>query len=959
MSVLAKFKEIINKPDIKLISQIEVSEEEYQLLLSYTRAKVKNIVIQQFARADVYLSITMVQVAIRNYTEGNYWNYFIDEIGFDIPTAKRSQLGKAFIATLREYALFEVAHDVGSNYAYVENIKAHSFVPNSYINGYLDFVFSFYDRNLSRYIDSNIEEELSDMIDFMGTTLSDKTDKIRLDKFEDNAPKSYKLLKATRQVIAQGPTYVIVEQIANHLHMIDDYYYDDKYASSSDRFSLAFNNWVKEKESEINKGLLEKRKRNQSKYFKKPHFEIDRTNNLAYLVIPEQKIRNDEFNGSAKVTVLHNGHSNSVKLTMYSAYGTLVSEPVKMLIPDLFGEYEVTISSSRDRSFNIPAKDVRIFDEEFNEVNKLPGGHAYLLVKKGSEVKSDEAFIYANHGLPNWDEYSYGNIDDNTVIYVNGQAYSMLGNFADKIEFNYVTDEYTVSANGYPVQCVYRHPDLSFKVEAININAAFIWCNGRKINISECADAIINLPNDNTFLGVMLNIQKYIPEEDGYFSIYLDEPGKAKRQLCNYVLIAHLRCFTDRFRYIYSEYAEVAIRGNYDLKPNNCEMVSDGLFRINLNDSTQMLLDLDLKGITYTLHINLPTFKYGFERNWQIKKLDMLWHTELRNDFYVHMPNATQAKIGINHQKGKYVHGEVIGTNDFRFDITSLVQEIQDSKRPFNYIDLYFYDVKWRSLPIYRVLNQLWLNSFIFGKDGSEVFIDVSYEGKSNLKIKVYEHGSDNLVLEDYLEQGRNVLPQLNEHSLYRIEQYESIQDDFFGEETLIPIKKPLYKVGVVNYDDLSNCKMIINQINFEDNALELDYVYTLYGLKKIDEVTYIGSLHGRSKVAKTRVMIPKDSCSLISGCVPSNMHEKKTYYPSYYVGQEVEITLSKENNKLYVSNIELIDEGSKDCLCYDKEQKKLISWNDDCLYDSNDVKRFKYLENDLLHLDVIFRRVE
>ena len=179
MSVLEKFKEIINKPDIKLISQIEVSEEEYQLLLSYTRAKVKNIVIQQFARADVYLSITMVQVAIRNYTEGNYWNYFIDEIGFDIPTAKRSQLGKAFIATLREYALFEVAHDVGSNYAYVENIKAHSFVPNSYINGYLDFVFSFYDRNLSRYIDSNIEEELSDMIDFMGTTLSDKTDKIR------------------------------------------------------------------------------------------------------------------------------------------------------------------------------------------------------------------------------------------------------------------------------------------------------------------------------------------------------------------------------------------------------------------------------------------------------------------------------------------------------------------------------------------------------------------------------------------------------------------------------------------------------------------------------------------------------------------------------------------------------------------------------------------------------------
>lgn len=948
MSALIKFKEYLRKPDIKLISQIEVSEEEYASLLDYTRDKVKNIQIQQFARPDVYLAITMVHVAIRNYSEGNYWDYFIDEIGFDIPTVRKSQLGKAFVATLREYDLFEVAHEVGSNYAYVENIKAHAFVPNSYISGYLDFVFSFYDRNLSRYIDTNIEEELTEMIDFMGTTLSDKTDKIKLDKFEDNAPKSYKLLKATRQVIAQGPTYVVVENIINHLRMIDDYYYDDKYAVNNDRFSIAFNNWVRERESEINKGLTEKRRRNNSKYFKKPHFEIDRNNNLAYLVIPEQKIRNDEFNGSANVIITYNGNSKAVKLAMYRAYGTLVSEIVKIPIPDLFGEYDVTISSGKDRNFNIPARDVRIFDEDFNETNRLPKGHAYLLVKKGSKVNSEDSYVYANLNQPNWDEYSYEGISENTIIYINGQAYSILGSFVDKIEFKDILNDFDVTAHDFSVQSVYQHPELSFKVERESVKAVFIWCNDHKINVFENADAIIELPNDNVYLGVMLSLNKYVGKEDGFYNIYLDEPGKLKKALCNYVLISGLKYIPDRYRYIYSEYADVTIKGSYDLVPVNCEMLSENLFRLNLLESSEMLLNLLLNGVTYTLHINLPTFKYGFEKKWKVEKLDMLWHTDLKNDFYIHMPYATQAKISMNHKRDRFVYGEVVEENTFRFDLTTMAQIIQSSKSPFNYIDLHFFDNKWRSLPVYRVLNTLWIRRFILGMADSEIFIDVSYEGKSDIKVLVYENDTDNLVVEKYITQGKNLMPELTEDGLYRIERYESIQDDFgFGEELSL-IMQPLYKMGIVNYNNLSNCKMFIDKIYHEDTALELDFRYTLYDLQMIDDFTYKGSLHG---VMKENKKVLKSEKSIVN--------YKNPKFNKYYVGKEVEITLDVEDNKWYVSGIELIDDDESGCLYYDKKQRKLISWNDPILDSSKDIERFLYLDNDMIHMEVSFRRVK
>ena len=65
----------------ELIGQVKVSDEEYNELLSYVRNMVRCAYVQTIVPVDEVLSVAMVQIAIRVYSEGNYWDCFNEEIG--------------------------------------------------------------------------------------------------------------------------------------------------------------------------------------------------------------------------------------------------------------------------------------------------------------------------------------------------------------------------------------------------------------------------------------------------------------------------------------------------------------------------------------------------------------------------------------------------------------------------------------------------------------------------------------------------------------------------------------------------------------------------------------------------------------------------------------------------------------------------------------------------------------
>ena len=154
-----------------LLGQIQVSDDMYQELLENANWKINHLYVQILPRTDIILSLAMVQVAIRHFKNGKYWKVFNEQIGTDISVAKQNYIGQIFLKTIREYHLFELGRGDGNTAMYVENVKAHAFVTDSYMHGFLEFSYAYYENNLFRQLQDDISEDLEDLSSFMAETL--------------------------------------------------------------------------------------------------------------------------------------------------------------------------------------------------------------------------------------------------------------------------------------------------------------------------------------------------------------------------------------------------------------------------------------------------------------------------------------------------------------------------------------------------------------------------------------------------------------------------------------------------------------------------------------------------------------------------------------------------------------------------------------------------------------------
>lgn len=845
MNIREKIKDIITHSEIKLLSQIPVSFDEYNELIADMRNYIQHLYVQTVVPANPIVAVALVQIAIRAYSDGNYWDFFNDEIGFTVPASKKNYLGQIFAATLRQYHLFELDREPGAKYAYVENIKAHSYVPDNYLSGYWDFLFAFYDRNILRQLPESIEEEFSEMSEFFADTLNVAGDSISLKNLDNKPAKSYKLLKATRALFAQGDSIILSSEIYRHLQIIDEFYYDNKLPQNSDRFGESFCIWQK-RSSEIHDSDNGKTKRRSGKFYHRPYFKIDRSRASVQLIIPEQKIRNDDFSDKVVAIVNENGKSRSFDLSLYRAFGVIVSEPISVPDVDVFGHTEVIIRSLSDRTFDIPECEYRIFDSDSTELAKLKPGQNYLITEKGANVRGHKA-LYANKDHSIWDEYSYSDIDDESVIYINDTPISITGTFVEGADFAHSSHEYEIFKNGSKLQTAYRHPTVSFRIAKSNYSGAFLWCNNEKYYVDDVAASVVDLPDAPNDYGVTVLLESFLEERAGIYRICVDEPAKNLHEVCNYVFLPDLRCRPEKPRFIFASEAGITITGDYDIEPVNAICVDDGGsdYLVDLTGTDEAgRFRISVDGDIFDMNVPLKIFKHGFEKQWRFDRPDYIWIDDMKNDLYISMSGATEAKVYLASKvSDMVVPGTSLGDGVFRFDISPIVEQIRSSPRPYNYIGLKFRDNKERNLSLYRVLNRTFVDAEVILDDGIPR-VDVKYEGKNAPVLRFCDEKTGETVAEKHVVNGMNDFPELSPDGLYTMYKFEETPDPFgFGSE-LRSIGNPTVRIGVVNPDDISNCKINFRKILWAGKELHLNYSYGVFSLQKIDEVTYTGVLY-------------------------------------------------------------------------------------------------------------------
>lgn len=941
----AMIAEILRQKNYKLLSQIEVSDEQYQDVLSYLRKWLKSPQPQTIVPSNLMVSLGLVQVAIRHYQEGRFWPCFVAQLGVSIPSSKTNYLGQVFYKTIQHYGLF-CPHREGSDFQYVEYIKAHAFVTNSYMHGFFDFSYAYFENNLFRQLAEDISEDVEALSQFMGTTLNSKTDTIVSGKESGKAAKTYRLLKSTRTTFAQCDLAIVTELFYPVLEMLDAFFYDNKVPEMpTDRFQKGFLQWCAaqaEKESTKSNGTKNKRQA----LHHKPYIKVLVDKEQAVLVIPSQKFRQEEWSGNAVAEVISNQYTKAVPLEVYQSFGLYISEEREVMIPGAFDAIDVTIRTLSEKSYRIPASNYRIFNNSWESIARFNKGHNYILVKPGIETawEHEEDLIDYTDVYRNW-QYFSANINTDSVFYVGNKPLSIIGEFSSEPIFEQPIEYFSVYCDSdKKMSATQSHPSVSFVIEKNKANGTVVLVNDYKYALEEIQEKVCyDWPGDKNKLAITVMLDHFLNWVDGYYSVKLDIPGDGIKTLCEYVLLRQFKCRFNKPRYTYTPEAELHIKhGDYTVQ------VLDSAWRILQQSATDMVCGIPLETLSetvdflltidreYRISVPLRVFAYGFSmQELRTQKEDYIWYADLKENLYVKIPGAQTAGAYLGKDRTTLVCGTMISPGLFRIDISEFINTIKvGENRQYYYLNIEYTDNIPRHLKLPVICRQPVVDPYfrIYATNGKP-YLDLYISGKAQVYLTARECGGDTVLERKLIQSGITYLPELEMDKLYDLCPVMEESDEF-GLSTVESALRPLTKVGAIDFDNLINCRMPILALVVDNDTKPLDYDYFLVLNEKEDSSTYIGYLYGL-KIA------------------PS---QGKREYATDYLGRKIKTSLEKVRAIVQITENEITvalqcySEVDEDWMLpyYDKKTREVIHCDDKRLEAHGNQDRFTMLEDNL-----------
>ena len=928
----------IRENNYKLLGQISVSEEDYCRLINYAREKVHNMVMATIPRADLMLALTLVQVAIRHYQDGKYWRCFQDEIGEDFSSVKLNYVGQIFSKTLRAYNLLELHREDNSSQMYVENIKAHAFVTNYYMQGFFDFAYAFFENNLFRELSEDLGEDLAALSLFMGTTLSSNRDDVSIDGGARKASKSYRLLKSTRAVFAQCELQSIYSVFYPILLMIDKYYYEGEApAFPRNRFEIEFLEWCR------NRQILENAKHENKSitrrmYSHKPYLKVLVDDERTFLVIPPQKFRNDSCDGRAEVIVTINGYSETKELELYKSFGIYISEEIRIPIPDVFVGIEIVVHSLVDKRFRIPANNYRVFNNSWESLGKFSKGHNYLLVKKGIEVTWEEErdLLDSTDVYSLW-QYFSAIITENSICYIGNKPLSIIGEFSFEPVFDEVIEGFQVLNDDRLMKVTRTHPGISFVVEKNRLNGTTLIINENRYFIRDIREKnMYEWPEDKEKMAVNIVLENILAEDEGFFDIKIDVPGENIKKVCEYLLMRTFNCKLNKEKYIYANNGFVSIRkGGHTIYFTEddwkvaYENEETAIFEFPIcNESEYIEFALVVNAKLYSVRLPLNIFKYGFSKTELISDCpDYIWYADIGENLYLKIPGATRVKAYWGKEKSNAYYAEELEEHVFRIDISEITRKIKaEYKYKWQYINLLYEEGAFHQLPLPPILRNVVVEPYFkFECEDNILIVNINTKGNATLYLDIKDyHSGELLIAGRQLHEGKNLFPELDIRGFYDFIPYME-EGDEFGFDVEKTMLKPLRGVGYIDTDNLSNCRLQIQNIIYEEEPLLLEYIYIVETFSKEADDEYLGGIF--------RVQ-------LANGI--TNWSTKKIF-------GKVRIKIYQKDEELKFSLV-MYSKDEEDWLCpyYDKARHYILGCDNKLLDSMTDYDRFVSLDEDL-----------
>lgn len=860
------FLEKIKGETIFLLSEIEVSNEDYDTLINYAKNRINTIDSTIPASDDILLALTLVQIAVREYAEGNYWRYFRKILDVpELPQYKQTYIGKSFLKTLEKYEMFIIDQSENGNAKYIENIKAHAFVPNNYLNGYYDFLYSFYEGNLLRSIPEDLSEDLLPMQNFMMSSLSSSDDSIKLENSGYKKTKTYRLLKASRIVFANMDTYALSNIMLKHLQILDQFYYDNVLPNDTDRFSKGFLNWTKDFENELEDKKIRKFTRKRGPVSHKPYFRF--VNDKYFLIIPPQKFREEEI--EEEVYLYVNG-SKVKKLDIYNNWGIKISEEEKIEVDDIFSSFEIIIDSKKSKRYEIPKRVYRIFNETWEELITPKHDVNYFVYKKGVSIKPNKEGIIS-YPFAEFDEWNICQIDfdDDTVVYIDELPLTIKKVFTGKTDLEqYVTNRYYIEDGcGNRIHTVYRHIVISFIIKKSNLDRAILHCNDEQFSNIDIpgTTTFFDIENDETSIGVEMDLNNILISKDGVYKIWVDEPQN-KRLIIEYLLISNLWCSPKSSRYFLRDYAKILTNGNYDLTPENCTVYEEeNTYSLNLHNHKEAIFYINVDGVKYTVKVPVRVVEFNFKDEWIWSKPQYVWIDDFSNDLYIKLPGAIKCKVYLNDSYEDSVMG-IFKNGVFEFNVTDIRNEILSSPKKRHSLHIVYEDTKSHDEELFVVLKSLSFKKIEYQNINGEFCIIVDYIGNANCYFDIYSKDGKCVANHKLIQNGINIIPELDVKELYDIDSHITQPDEFGFDEIELESPYRMKNQGIIS--TYENCSIRITFVKNNYKKLEFNRTYTIKKIKKYNDSSYTGVLYEKQNGGRfiEHILFPKVLFKFIEG---------------------------------------------------------------------------------------------
>lgn len=958
----ARIDEIIRDEGVFLLGEIPVTDEEYKELLDYSRIFVRNVSPAMGVRINLRLSLAMVQIAIREYKEGKYWGYFCDAIDEELSTAKTNYCGKVFAATVKKYGLFYVDRESGSSQMYVENIKIHSIVTNFYMDGFWEFLFSYYEKNLFRQITDDLIEDVELLSRFMRQTLNSNSDSIVGEETGGKAAKSYKLLKSTRTLLGYGDSEKILLVLSPALEMIDKYYYDSELPDNADRYSSSFSLWCKERESRDKTAV--RKTRTRGLISKRPYIHLDINSMVSFLCIPAQKFRDDDFDGEAGISVTIDGHRRSYDLEVYRSFGIYISEEKRIPIPSLFDSVDVSVESNKTKVYKIKGSDYRVINDSFNSINKCTQGKNTLLVKKGIKVTFDneEDCVDYSDEYALFDFYSVS-LNEESIIHVGNTIISIAGEYLEEPYFEEEVQNYEViDAEGEQLKVARTHPTVSFIVEKNRLAGTVMIVNGIKCPVVKLINKTICSTVYAGCVAVVVTLEEELPKRDGLFDVVLDVPGKIPVKLIKYVRVEKLdvECNKRIFASTDTMYINV-FNGHDNVWPIRDDLELVGMetgvdtYTGPINEGDDYVeFNLELNEVL-TVKVPIYLFKAGFSpKEILFKQSDYIWYSDLQETVYCSAPGTDRIRVYLNHDRDNYVNGISLGGGLFRVDISPIKEQIcLSTKEGWAYINVTCFGSGKRSFLLFSILRVLWVDPYFdFVKKEGKLCFDLTVHGNARLLVNIEDDISKEKIITDReIVSGTTYLPELDLNGQYNIFPRMEEGDDF-GFNTEVTTMRTIFKQSYVGMDNLSDYRLQIGDLEYCGERQSLSYDYFIDVRQKVNGNTYQGTMFGLKLLPRTRG--PERTRGRYE-LGADNKPKKKRF-------GNVRIELISEDEKAILIKLwsSTYDEDGDEWieLYYDTAYKTLLHCNDNVLSKASDYERFVFLAEEDTYFRVMKKKI-